>query len=128
MAEDEDLRKNNLHPPGTPNGTARVAAAIFKLAAELKPDVQTLSLANNNLDNGHLISSIGRYLPKLANLSLQGNKFERMRDLDFLTGRKTPSSRLEKLRELILIGNPLRENEIQAGKLDYYRQYVSNRL
>jgi nuclear RNA export factor len=127
MAEDEDLRKNNIQPPGVAPGAvgSRVAAAIFKLAAELQPEVRTLSLANNNIPNGGIVSAIARYLPKLANLSLQGNKLERLRDIDIVTGRKAPSFRLTELKELILAGNPVRENEIQAGKYDEFRQYVS---
>jgi nuclear RNA export factor len=124
MAEDEDLRKNNVQLPGVAPGAvgARVAAAIFKLAAELQPEVRTLSLANNNIPNGGIMSALGRYLPKLANLSLQGNKLERIRDIDIIVGRKTSPARLTDLKELILIGNPCRENEVQAGKYDQFRQ------
>lgn len=126
MADDEDLRKNNIQPPGVAPGSvgARVSAAIFKLAAELQPEVRTLSLANNNIPNGGIIAAVGRYLPNIANLSLQGNKLERVRDLDIITGRKGSSSRLTSLKELILIGNPCRENEVQVGKYDEFRQYV----
>ncbi|EIN04027.1 NTF2-like protein [Punctularia strigosozonata HHB-11173 SS5] len=122
MAEDELLKQHNLTPPGVPGGSAKEAAVIFKFASQIcKPEVQTVSLAHNNLRSGHLISTLAHYLPKLANLSLEGNNFRVWRDLDYISGRK---EKLEHLRELILIGNPLRENEIANGKLNQYRSSV----
>jgi nuclear RNA export factor len=41
------------------------------------------------------------------------------RDLDYISGRK---GKLDHLRELILVGNPLRETEIQAGNADKYKR------
>lgn len=84
--------------------------------------VQTISLANNNIASGQLISTLGHYLPKLANLSLQNNAMKLRRDLDFISGRR---GKLEHLRELILAGNPLRELEIQNGRADQYKRCVS---
>lgn len=70
MIEDEVVKKYNLTPPGSGNGSARDAAVIFKIASELKPEVKTLSLAGNNMTGVHL-TFLSRYLPRLANLSLQ---------------------------------------------------------
>jgi nuclear RNA export factor len=80
-----------------------------------------LSLANNNIGSGQLLSTLAHYLPKLANLSLQNNNLKVWRDVDFISGRK---GKLEHLRELILLGNPLREQEIQSGRGDKYKRYV----
>jgi nuclear RNA export factor len=122
MAADEELRKNNVDPPGEANGSARVAAAIFKLAAELQPEVKTLSLANNGISSGAILAAISRYLPNIVNLSLQGNKLSRFRDIDIIVGRKGSTVRLTSLKELIVAGNPMRDNEEVAGKLDSYKQ------
>jgi nuclear RNA export factor len=83
--------------------------------------VQTISLANNNIGTGLILSSLGQYLPNLANLSLQNNNLRQWKDIDLISGRK---SKLTKLRELILIGNPLRETEIQNGNGDKYKRLV----
>jgi nuclear RNA export factor len=140
MAEDEDLRKNGLKPPGVPGAGPREGAVIFKLAAEMESGVsdttyifilscscelkvETVSLANNKLTSAHSLVHIGRYLPKLANLSLQNNQLSRMRDLDFLSGPRQGPVKLPNLRELVLLGNPLRDDLAKAGKLDTYKQY-----
>jgi nuclear RNA export factor len=42
MMEDETLRKHNIAAPGAPGATAREAAVIFKLASQLKPEVDII--------------------------------------------------------------------------------------
>lgn len=133
MVEDDVVKKYNLTPPGS-GGTARDAAVIFKLASQLTPEVsfsylyftlyqflqvQTLSLARNNLTGQHL-SFLSRYLPRLANLSLQDNNLRVWKDLDLISARK---ERLLHLRELILIGNPVRETEYQHGRGEKFRRF-----
>lgn len=81
--------------------------------------VQTISLANNNIGSGQLLSTLTHYLPRLVNLSLQKNDLKVWRDIDYLSGRK---GKLEHLRELILIGNPLRELELKNGRGDKYKR------
>lgn len=81
--------------------------------------VLTISLAHNNLRSGQLISTLPHYLPKLANLSLEGNHFRIWKDLDYIAGRK---EKLEHLRELVLIGNPIREEALAKGDKDQYRK------
>ena len=68
-----------------------------------------------------MLTTLSHYLPKLANLSLQGNGLKTGRDLDYISGRK---GRLEHLRELILIGNPVRELEISHDRGNKYRRLV----
>lgn len=123
MVEDEVVKKHNLTPPGS-GGTARDAAVIFKLASQLTPEVQTLSLARNNLTGQHLLY-LNRYLPQLANLSLQDNNLRVWNDLDSISSRK---HRLLHLRELILIGNPVRETEYQNGRGEKFRIEMARRL
>ena len=68
-------------------------------------------MAHNNFVSGRLLSRLSHYLPTLANLSLQGNKFSAWKDLDHISGRK---GKLSQLKELILLDNPLRN--IEYGK------------
>lgn len=125
MMDDPEIQKHNLLPPGAPASSVREASVLFKLASHLRPAVQTLSLANNNISSGQLLSTLAHYLPKLANLSLQNNNLKVWRDIDFISGRK---GKLEHLRELILLGNPLREQEIQNGKGDKYKSDMARRF
>ncbi|KAJ8589738.1 NTF2-like protein [Rhizopogon salebrosus TDB-379] len=125
MMDDPDLQKHGLLPPGAPASSVREASVLFKLASHLRPAVQTLSLANNSISSGQLLSTLAHYLPKLANLSLQNNNLKVWRDIDFISGRK---GKLEHLRELILLGNPLREQEIQNGRGDKYKSDMARRF
>jgi nuclear RNA export factor len=65
------------------------------------------------------------YLPKLANLSLQNNLIEDYTELDKIAGRGT---KVSLMRELIILGNPLRENEFQRGNLQHYASFVIDLL
>ncbi|EIW83907.1 NTF2-like protein [Coniophora puteana RWD-64-598 SS2] len=125
MLDDPTIAKHNLLPPGAPGSSAREASVIFKLASQLKPPVQTISLANNNISSGQLLSTLAHYLPNIANVSLQNNNLKVWRDIDYISGRK---GKLEQLRELILLGNPLRELEFQNGRGEKYRSDMSRRF
>ncbi|KAI6155073.1 hypothetical protein BKA82DRAFT_996758 [Pisolithus tinctorius] len=125
MSDDPELGKHGLLPPGVPGSSMREASVIFKLASQLKPLPQTISLANNNIGSGQLLSTLAHHLPKLANLSLQNNDLKVWRDMDHISGRK---GKLEHLRELILLGNPLRELEIKNGRGDKYKSEVTRRF
>ncbi|PPQ83094.1 hypothetical protein CVT25_003798 [Psilocybe cyanescens] len=123
MIEDETVKKYNLTPPGA-GGSARDAAVIFKLASQLKPEVETLSLANNNL-TGTLLVQLSRYLPKLLNLSLQNNKIRDKKEITMIVPRK---DKMIHLRELVLTGNPLREQAYKAGQGATYRSDIVRRF
>ncbi|KAK7461961.1 nuclear mRNA export, poly(A)+RNA binding protein, variant 2 [Stygiomarasmius scandens] len=123
LIEDPVIKKHNLSPPGH-GGTAREAAVIFKIASQLKPEVQSVDLTKNNLMGTHL-SLLGHYLPRLANLSLKDNNVRNYRELDSLSGKK---EKLMNLRELIMAGNPLREEEIQKGLGDKFKQEITRRF
>ncbi|KAG6331184.1 hypothetical protein ID866_7905 [Astraeus odoratus] len=125
MSDDPELAKHNLLPPGASGSTIREASVIFKLASQLNPTPQTISLANNNIGSGQLLSTLAHYLPRLANLSLQNNGLKVWRDVDHISGRK---GKLEHLRELILLGNPLRDLEIKHGRGDKYKSEVIRRF
>ena len=142
MSEDEMISKAGLLPPGIPGSTGKEAAVIFKLASQLKPpvhsfffflaillpmsfssiQVRTISLANNNLQTTHVISTIAHYLPNLANLSLENNNLRVWKDIDSISQLSDKKDKLLKLRELILIGNPIRELEYQNNRVDSYRK------
>ncbi|KAG5644653.1 hypothetical protein DXG03_008035 [Asterophora parasitica] len=123
LIDDELVKKHNLVPPGR-GGDARDAAVIFKLASQLKPKVQTLSLAGNNLQGTHL-QFLSHYLPDLINLSLQNNNIRTMKELDFLASRR---GRLQHLRELILLGNPIHTQGMQQDNGEKYRRDVTSKF
>ncbi|KIK62433.1 hypothetical protein GYMLUDRAFT_41872 [Collybiopsis luxurians FD-317 M1] len=124
MIEDDIVKKFNLTPPGH-GGNARDAAVIFKLAKELKPPVQSLNLSKNQLTGQHL-SLLGHYLPGLVNLSLQDNDIRTYRDLDCISGA-SKKDKLTGLKELLLAGNPLRE-ELMAKNAEQFKNEVFRRF
>ncbi|OCB88767.1 NTF2-like protein [Sanghuangporus baumii] len=125
LAKDELLRKNRIIAPGYPGSTGKEYPVLFKLASQLKPPVETISLADNNIHSGSQICSIGHYLPELRNLSLQGNKLQAWRDIDQFS---TKHRRLGQLRELVFIGNPLRETLLRDGQAEEYRSGMMRRF
>lgn len=77
-------------------------------------------MAYNGISTGMILSTMSHYLPRLANLSLEGNLLKIWRDLDCISGKK---GKLEHLRELILKGNPIRELEYQNNRAEKYKRY-----
>ncbi|KAI0346534.1 NTF2-like protein [Trametopsis cervina] len=125
MLEDEYIIKNRMTPPGAPGSSSKEAAVIFKIAGQLKPEVQTISLAHNGLGSAIFITTLSHYLPRLANLSLEDNNLRVWKDLDYISGRR---GKLEHLRELILKGNPIRELEYQNNRVEKYKTEVARRF
>ncbi|THH21303.1 hypothetical protein EW146_g226 [Bondarzewia mesenterica] len=125
MSEDPLLGKARLIPPGVPGSSGKEAAVIFKLASHLKPPVRSLSLANNHLSSTHGLSTIAHYLPDLANLSLENNNLRTWKDIDTLSQLSDKKDKLKNLRELILLGNPVRERQ---GADDQYKNHIIRRF
>jgi nuclear RNA export factor len=142
MLDDPIVQKYNLLVPGVPGSSGKETAIMFRLAAQLRPavsirhpltflqpllfnlsQVQTLSLANNNIQSGKDISSIGMFLPKLINLSLANNQLKAMDDIRALTREK---NKLEFLRELVLTGNPIKGSD--PTNTEQYRRFVPFKL
>ncbi|KAK7690835.1 hypothetical protein QCA50_005936 [Cerrena zonata] len=123
-ASDAFLRENRMTPIGS-GASSRESAVIFKIISQLQPVPQTLSLANNKIPTGHSLSTLSHYLPDLQNLSIEGNGLKTWRDLDCIAGRRT---KLTKLRELILTGNPIRDMEYKNGRGDRYKSEMARRF
>ena len=84
-----------------------------------------MSLANNNLTSALVISTIAHYLPNLSNLSLENNQLRVWKDIDAISQTTDRRDKLMKLRELILIGNPIRDMEYQHNRIDSYKKCVA---
>ena len=108
--------------PG-PNATNKEWAVIIKLASQLKPPVETISLAHNKIASGLQLVSLPHYVPDLKNLSLQGNQIRQWKDMDAIAGK---SKKLSQLRELVFLENPLREFEIGKNGVEKYRRSAAS--
>jgi nuclear RNA export factor len=91
--------------------------------------IQTLSLAKNDLKSLAPVSTLPDFIPTLRNLSLQDNDIKWVRDLAFHQARARGSvAKFNALSELILIGNPVHDNAVSAGNEQGYRAEVLARF
>ncbi|KAH7099602.1 NTF2-like protein [Auriculariales sp. MPI-PUGE-AT-0066] len=125
IANDPIVRRHGLVAPGLPGTSSRTGAVIFKLASQLKPAPVTVTLANNNLRSTTDFLTLSHFLPAIRNLSLEGNSLRYFKDIEPFASRK---GRLTQLRELILAGNPLRDNEFAAGKGEQFTNEITRRF
>lgn len=123
LASDPELQKGGIKFNHARE--SKELQVIMKIASQLQPVPITISMANNGLDGSHIFSSLNRYLPNIVNLALTGNKVRSMKDMEIFGGHKWI---LKKLRELILLENPLREVAVADGKHDEYRKLVSTSI
>ncbi|KAF8501233.1 hypothetical protein BU17DRAFT_78428 [Hysterangium stoloniferum] len=105
--------------------TTKEISVLFKLASQLQPEVQSLSLANNELTSTNTIHSLHHYLPGVRNLSLANNKIWLWKELDYISARK---GKCLHLKELVLNGNPMREHEMTSAKMERYKSEVLRRF
>ncbi|KAF8935066.1 nuclear mRNA export, poly(A)+RNA binding protein [Haplosporangium bisporale] len=120
MAQDDILRSAKIIPPGSSTGRNDVGTVMMKVAAQLFPDITTISFASNGLRSLAPISSVAQFFPNILNLSFKGNEIRSYRDLENLSGTK----KLPNLREIIFLDNPLRDRDIAKHKDDIsYRRY-----
>ena len=85
--------------------TSKFFPALMKIAKELKLDVNSVDLSGNNLTDISTISTLAQTFPLLQNLSLLNNNFNRLKLFE------TWRHKLNFLRELIIVGNPLFNNQ-----------------
>lgn len=86
---------------GSMSTTSKFFPALMKIASDLKLDVTSADLSNNNLADLSTISTLAVTFPNLQNLALLNNKLTRIKIFE------SWKKKLSSLRELILAGNPL---------------------
>lgn len=101
---------------GTVSTSSKFFPALMKIAKELKLDVTSADLSNNNLTDSSTVSTLAHTFPTLQNLSLQNNKFNKVKAFE------SWKKKFNFLRELIILGNPLlntnNPNEVLTIKLE----------
>lgn len=83
----------------------RVLELSFDKPEEKDSAITSVSLANNDLTDLTAVTTLSQTLPKILNLDLSNNKFEK---LDALQNWRR---RFHRLQHLILTGNPLEQNQ-----------------
>lgn len=110
LGADEELKKQHIFDSKSTAGKffpamMRVLELSFDKPEERHAAVTSVSLANNDLEDLSVVSTLSLTLPKLQNLDLSNNKLGKLSALD--VWRK----RFINLQHLILTGNPLEQNE-----------------
>ncbi|KAF9086720.1 nuclear mRNA export, poly(A)+RNA binding protein [Mortierella sp. AD031] len=123
LSSDPILQQARITLPGQNPGRHDSGSLIFEVAAELFPEVTTISLAYNGLASLQPISSLSQYYPQLLALSLKGNNISSLDELQYISG----GGQLLYLTELVLQDNPVQEADIRANNNDAnYRSTVTS--
>ncbi|KAJ3153566.1 nuclear mRNA export, poly(A)+RNA binding protein [Geranomyces variabilis] len=117
VISDPDLLKAGV-VPFAPD--SKFGGVMCKMISQQCPEIETLSLASNQLTTLQPFSALPSFLPKLTALSLGDNLLRSLRDIEPLKGTDLPL-----LRELVLAGNPVRERELaKAAGLVVFRSNI----
>ncbi|CAK7892241.1 mRNA export factor Mex67p [[Candida] anglica] len=92
--------------------TSKFFPALMKIADELKLEVDSVDVSGNNLKDLTSISTLAQTFPLLKNLALSNNNITNIRTFE-LWKRK-----LNFLRELVVMNNPLVSNLRSANEVD----------
>lgn len=110
LGQDEELKKQHIFDAKSTASKffpamMRVLELSFDTPEERDAAITSVSLANNDLQDVTAVSTLSQTLPKLHNLDLSNNKFEKLSAL--ILWRK----RFWHLQHLILTGNPIEQTE-----------------
>lgn len=122
IAEDPTL--SNFGIVANTTTSSKLFLALMKLLADEKMDVVSITLEGNKLKDVSGVTSLAQSFPKLRNLSLANNDISRYRDLDAWSAK----NKLAELQELILTGNPVREDEMAKNREIEYRSEITKRF
>lgn len=122
MADDPVL--SNYGIVANTSTSSKLFLALMKLLTDEKKEVISVSMESNKLKDVAGISALAQHFPKLRNLSLAQNDIRKYQDL----GAWSSKNKLANLQELILTGNPVREQEISKGREVEYRSEITKRF
>lgn len=88
----------------------KVLDAAFDSPKDKDEAITSVSLANNDLIDLTIVTSLSQTLPKLHNLDLSNNKFDKVEKLALWRRR------FSQLEHLIVLGNPFEQTEPDYGK------------
>lgn len=79
------------------------------------PLLESISLANNNIYSLLCLDTLPSRVPNLVNLSLENNALSGLKDIEAMPGRQ-----FKCLKELVLLGNKVREFTVaKHGEFGY---------
>lgn len=97
-------------------GLMAICDGLFKTAQEKKDAVESISLANNSIDDVIQVESVASSFPQLKNLDMSGNQISNMEGLKRWRGK------FKELETLYTTGNPIEGTDanFQATLLEWF--------
>lgn len=97
-------------------GLMAICDGLFKTAAAKREAIESISLANNNIDDVTQVESVATTFPQLKNLDISGNQLANMQALERWRGK------FKELETLYMSGNPIEstESNYQSTMLEWF--------
>ncbi|KAG9249514.1 uncharacterized protein F5Z01DRAFT_495177 [Emericellopsis atlantica] len=86
-------------------GLMAICDGLFKTAKAKQEAIESISLANNNIDNVSQVESVALTFPQLKNLDMSGNQIANMQAVEQWKGK------FKELEALYMTGNPIEAND-----------------
>jgi nuclear RNA export factor len=84
---------------------------------------ESISFANNNFTTLSSLHLLPKFLPQLKNISFQNNELRMWKDLEAIIPHDPKHKEaVSSIREIILMGNPVHDQEVAKGDLTVYRR------
>ncbi|KAB5595766.1 MRNA export factor mex67 [Ceratobasidium theobromae] len=129
MADDELLKSRDILPPDDENASRQIGPALLKLAGQLTPQPESISFANNSFTTLSSLHLLPKFLPQLKNISFQNNELRLWKDLEAIIPHDSKHKEaVSSIREIILMGNPVHDQEVTKGDLTVYRSEIIRRF
>ncbi|PHH87823.1 hypothetical protein CDD83_8367 [Cordyceps sp. RAO-2017] len=97
-------------------GLMAICDGLFKTASEKRNAIESISLANNSIDDIAQVESVATTFPQLKNLDLSGNQIGSMQAMDRWRGK------FKELETIYVAGNPIEASDpnYQTTLLDWF--------
>ena len=86
-------------------GLMAICDGLFKTAAEKREAIESISLANNSIDDVAQVESVATTFPQLKNLDMSGNQIANMQGMEKWKGK------FKELQTIYMTGNPIEAAE-----------------
>lgn len=84
---------------------------------------ESISFANNSFTTLSSLHLLPKFLPQLKNISFQNNELRLWKDLEAIIPHDPKHKEaVSSIREIILMGNPVHDQEVAKGDLTVYRR------
>ncbi|KAF9188408.1 nuclear mRNA export, poly(A)+RNA binding protein [Haplosporangium sp. Z 11] len=123
MNRDLVLRGAKIFSPGHSAAKSDICEVILKIAAEICPEAMSISFMSNGLRTLEPIAALADYFPRVKNLSFAKNRIQNYDDLQALSGPCLP-----RLRELVLLDNPVRDRNIDSSEEEISYRRILDRV